>query len=127
MPSNIRRSHTSPVRRNYILNAPLGELDISVGDNPTASAQHDTERRAGLVLLLSPPSLQSRNPASGSYAPRHRYLGKSLVYTGGYGRVENVAGRPRGEVDGATDCRAREAIVVARNAGQEATGVGFDN
>ena len=66
VPSHIRGSHTSPVRGKYILDAPFRELDISVGDHSTASTQHDTERRAGLVLLLSPPSLQSRNPASRS-------------------------------------------------------------
>lgn len=104
MSSNLCRSNTSLVRRYDVLDAALGERDILGGHDTTATTQHDTKRGVGLVLLFPLPSLHAQVPADGSSALRHRYLGKSLVYTGKYGRDEEVTSRSRGEMDRITDC-----------------------
>ena len=127
MSSGLRGSDARPVRREHLLDAALGERDILGGHDTPATTQHGAERGAGLVLPHPVPSLFAQIPGYGPSAPRHRYLGESLVDTGKHGGVAEVADRPRGEVVGANCRRRGEAVVEPRNGGEEAGGVGHES
>ena len=110
----------------YVLNASRRERDIFGGHDTTATTQCDTKHGTGLVLPHRLPSTMSRIPVCEVSTLGDRYLGHSLVDTGGYGRVGQLEGRPRRAVVSATNFVRREVIVGSHIKGHGATSVEYE-